>query len=67
MKKKYPGLRKSYFNGYKELVERDFFGNIQEDANSMRFIDRLNIFTKSGNLEQTIQFNEQEQEFLLLI
>mgnify|MGYP003627515197 FL=1 len=64
MKKKYPGLRKSYFNGYKELVERDFFGNIQEDANSMRFIDRLNIFTKSGNLEQTIEFNEQEQEFV---
>ena len=53
MKKKYPGLRKSYFNGYKELVERKFFGNIKEDANKMRFIDRLNIYTKSGNLENS--------------
>jgi len=64
MKAKYPGLRKSYFNGYKELVERDFFGDIKEDANKMRFIDRLNIFTKSGNLENTIEFNDIEKEFI---
>ena len=63
MKKKYPGLRKSYFNGYKELVERKFFGNIKEDANKMRFIDRLNIYTKSGNLENLIEFNDIEKDF----
>ena len=51
MKLKYPGLRKSYFNGYRELVEKDFFGTKENDVNKMRFIDRLNMFTKSGNME----------------
>ena len=64
MKLKYPGLRKSYFNGYKELVARDFFGKIGDEANNMRFIDRLNVFTKSGHLENTIEFNDQEKVFI---
>ncbi len=64
MKIKYPGLRKSYFNGYKELVARDFFGKFGDQANNMRFIDRLNIFTKSGNLENTIEFNDVEKAFI---
>ncbi len=64
MKIKYPGLRKSYFNGYKELVARDFFGKINEEANNMRFIDRLNIFTKSGHLENTLTFNDTEKNFI---
>ena len=64
MKLKYPGLRKSYFNGYKELVARDFFGKIGDEANNMRFIDRLNVFTKSGHLENTIEFNDQEKSFI---
>ena len=64
MKLKYPGLRKSYFNGYKELVARDFFGKIGDEANNMRFIDRLNVFTKSGHLENTIEFNDQEKAFI---
>lgn len=64
MKLKYPGLRKSYFNGYKELVARDFFGKIGEEANNMKFIDRLNIFSKSGHLENTIEFNDIEKSFI---
>ena len=40
-----------------------FFGNIKEDANKMRFIDRLNIYTKSGNLENLIEFNDIEKDF----
>ena len=63
MKNKYPGLRKSYFNGYNELVEKDFFMIQNKDVNGLRFIDRLNIFSKSGTTQQ-IEFNEQEQEFI---
>ena len=36
MKIKYPGLRKSYFNGYKELVARDFFGKFGDQANNCK-------------------------------
>ena len=63
MKIKYPGLRKSYYNGYQELVEKDFFNVKDKDVNGLRFIDRLNIFSKSGT-DQQIVFNEQEQEFV---
>ena len=63
MKLKYPGLRKSYFNGYRELVEKDFFGTKSNEINKMRFIDRLNMFTKSGNMED-IEFNDIENGFI---
>ena len=63
MKIKYPGLRKSYYNGYNELAEKDFFMIKDKDVNGLRFIDRLNIHNKSGTVEQII-FNEQEQEFI---
>ena len=63
MKIKYPGLRKSYFNAYRELIEKDFFKTKDKDVNGLRFIDRLNIFFKSGT-DQQILFNEQEEEFI---
>ena len=63
MKIKYPGLRRSYFRAYRELIEKDFFKTQDKDVNGMRFIDRLNIFFKSGT-DQEINFNKQEQEFI---
>ena len=64
MKSKYPGLKKSYFNGYNELLERDFFRLEEKDINSMRFIDRLNVYTKSGYTYNNIDFNDIEQGFI---
>ena len=64
MKSKYPGLKKSYFNGYNELLERDFFRLEEKDINSMRFIDRLNVYTKSGYTYNNINFNDIEQGFI---
>ena len=63
MKNKYPGLRKSYYNGYNELIEKDFFGTKETDLNKIRFIDRLNMFSKSGQRE-LIEFNDIEKEFI---
>ena len=63
MKLKYPGLRRSYFHGYNELIENDFFKTKEIDVNKLRFIDRLNMFSKSGQREQ-IDFSVQEQEFI---
>lgn len=58
-KRRYPGLRSSFIKGYDELMKRNFFGIQDRDVNTMTFIDRLNIFTKSG-YTMDIQFTDDE-------
>ena len=48
IKKKYPGLVKSFFAAYKELVAQDFFGIKDKDVNKLSLIDKINIKTKVG-------------------
>ena len=61
MKVTYPGLRKSFFQGYTELWKDDFFGVNDEDISKLPFIDRINLFYK-GNPE--IEFTEEEQVYV---
>ena len=63
-KRRYPGLRKNYLNGYTELFERDFFGTKGRDINSMNFIDRANLFFKGGNVHLDIEFTPEERVLL---
>lgn len=63
-KKRYPGLRKNFFNGYSDLLDRNFFGTKGTDLNDLRFIDRLNLHEKVGSL-QNIQFNNKEEESIV--
>ena len=62
-KRRYPGLRRSFVNGFNELMKRDFFGIKERDVNNMAFIDRLNLYTKSG-YTFPITFNTKEQSFV---
>ena len=62
-KRRYPGLRKSFVNGFGELMKRDFFGIKDRDMDSFPFIDRLNLYTKSG-YTLPLSFNEKEQDFV---
>ncbi len=62
-KRRYPGLRRSFVVGFNELMERDFFGIKDRSINNMSFIDRLNIFSKSG-YTLPIAFNKKETEFV---
>ena len=48
IKNKYPGIRSSFVRGYRELIEKDFFGTNGTDLNDMNFIDRVNLYTKGG-------------------
>ena len=68
VKRRYPGLRKCFVDGYKNLIDRDFFGINGEDINEMSFINRLNMFTKSGGTLGDnilgITFSSQEQILL---
>lgn len=60
IKNKYPGIRSSFVRGYKELLEKDFFGTKGADLNDMNILDRLNLFFKGGPT-QGIVFNTQER------
>ena len=57
MKVTYPGLRKSFFVGYRELWEHDFFGVKNDDPNTLSLIDRINLYFK-GN--PNIPFADEE-------
>lgn len=63
-KRRYPGLRRSFVVGFGELMGRDFFGLKGRDINNMTFIDRLNVYSKSGYTLDNIQFNKKEQDFV---
>lgn len=64
VKRKYPGLKASFQAAYAELMERDFFGINGRDINSMAFINRLNIYTKSQYTATYIQFTDQEKALI---
>jgi hypothetical protein len=63
IKNKYPGIRSSFVRGYRELIEKDFFGTTGTDLNDLNFIDRVNLYTKGG-VGQGIQFNEFEKNLV---
>jgi hypothetical protein len=48
IKNKYPGLRKAFITGYKELNEKDFFGVQGKDLSNLILIDRINLYYKCG-------------------
>ena len=48
MKKKYPGLSRTFYNGYNELNNDDFFSTKEENLDELTFIDRINLYFKIG-------------------
>lgn len=64
IKRKYPGLKIPMRKGYNQLIQKDFFGISDIDVNDLPFIDRINIHTKSGWIDDDILFNEEELEML---
>jgi hypothetical protein len=66
IKNKYPGIRSSFVRGYRELIDKDFFGTAGADLNEMNFIDRVNLYTKGG-ASQGIKFTEVERNLVTKI
>ena len=58
MKRTYPGLRKSFFEGYRELWDQDFFGVKDSDPSDLPLIDRINLYFK-GN--PGMPFSDEEK------
>jgi hypothetical protein len=66
MKRKYAGLAKTFFNGYKELNEEDFFQIADDDVTTFNLADRVNLYFKIGNFI-TLDFKPEEKEIIDLI
>ena len=60
MKRRYAGISKTFYRGYKELSEEDFFGIESEDVSKMNLADRINLYFKIGNFCD-ISFNEYDE------
>jgi len=66
MKRKYAGLAKTFFNGYKELNGEDFFQVADEDVSTFNLADRVNLYFKVGNF-LALDFTPEEKEIVDLI
>jgi len=60
---RYPGLRNNFIGGYKELLERDFFGINGTDINAMSFMNRLNVKSKCRDLVD-VKFSKEEMLYV---
>jgi len=63
MKRKYPGLRKSFNGGYAELNALDFFEIQDENLEEFSLIDRINLHYKVGAAAM-IPFEDDEKVFV---
>ena len=63
MKRRYAGLSKTFYKGYQELHDEDFFSVEDEDMSAMSLIDRLNLHYKIGAYYR-IPFSSDEQIFV---
>ena len=61
MKVTYPGLRRTFYDGYGELWQQDFFGVGGTDMDEMAFIDRINLYYKGCN---DLEFTDEEKPFV---
>ena len=61
--KKYPGCRKDFLLGYKELHNRNFFGLKEKEIDGRELIDRINLHYKSyGNIH--VPFAKDEKVWI---
>ena len=60
MKRRYAGISKTFFNGYQELSDKDFFGIELKDIDEMNLADKINLYFKIGNFVD-IDFTVEEE------
>ena len=63
IKNKYPGLRKSFYGGYSDLMRRDFFGLKDRNLKDLSLIDKINLQTKVGT-KVHLEWTDEEHDFL---
>ena len=63
MKRRYEGIPKTFYRGYKVLADQDFFQIQDKDIDLLNFIDRINLQYKIGNFVD-VDFSDEEKPFL---
>ena len=64
MKRRYPGLSKSFWGGYGQLSEQDFFQINDEDLTLLNLADKINLFYKIGNFVDIPFANDVEKDLM---
>lgn len=67
MKRRYAGLAKTFFNGYKELSDDDFFQIGEDNIETYNLADRANLYFKIGNFTNIPIERGEETEIINLI
>ena len=60
MKRRYDGITKTFYKGYTELHDQDFFQVKKKDITKLTLADRINLFYKIGS-HYRISFTDYEQ------
>ena len=63
MKRRYPGISKTFYRGYGELSDDDFFQIADENVDEMNLADKANLYFKIGNFID-IKFNQKEMSLI---
>ena len=64
IKRKYPGIRKTMNEGYKQLNDQDFFGVSKiQDFSTLSLIDRINLYFKVG-FQCGVKFTPEEKVYV---
>ena len=67
MKRRYAGLGKTFFNGYKELADDDFFQIGDDNLETYNLADRANLWFKVGNFVDVPIGRGKETDIINLI
>ena len=66
MKRKYPGLAKTFYHGYQELNDDDFFDIDDEDISTFNLADRINLHFKVGHFVD-LAFSPSEEQVISVV
>jgi hypothetical protein len=67
MKRRYPGLAKTFYNGYREFNDDDFFQLKDDNLETYNLADRANLWFKIGNFVDIPIERGEETEIINLI
>ncbi len=63
MKRRYPGLAKTFYKGYGELHDQDFFQISDDNLETYNLADKANLYFKVGSFMK-IDFTTQERKII---
>ena len=66
IKRRYPGLVRSFVSGYKTLQAKEFFHPKTADVSSFNLVDRINLHFKQGPLTG-IPFSKEELVYVDMV